>query len=122
MDVLRKELTVETETLDEISSGEKPFPCSFGRFLTFAQPGNLESYKWKAHPHPQVTGNLAGFLTNEPKDLTAVRLPANSPDLPLSMVTLDIPSEMDLVQDLQPCPRPAPTLPQACPRHACIHT
>mmetsp|Transcript_18751 Transcript_18751/g.46867 ORF Transcript_18751/g.46867 Transcript_18751/m.46867 type:complete len:2716 (+) Transcript_18751:643-8790(+) len=51
LDVKTGRLSVELSSYDE---SEKKFPAPFGRFLTFPQPGNLEAFKWKAHPHFSV--------------------------------------------------------------------
>ncbi|CAD7949012.1 unnamed protein product [Amoebophrya sp. A25] len=50
LDVKRGDLSVELSFYDAQDLPQR-FPAPFGRFLTFPQPGNLEAFAWKAHPH-----------------------------------------------------------------------
>lgn len=75
LDAKTGDLLAETEVVRT----DACFPAPFGRFLTFPESnGNLEGYKWKAQPHPEVTRSAVS-ITDEKSIL---RLPAKSGALP----------------------------------------
>ncbi|CAD7955255.1 unnamed protein product [Amoebophrya sp. A120] len=70
LDVKTKQLSVELSFYEE----EQPkYPAPFGEFLTFPQPGNLEAFAWKAHPHFSVLS--LGDEVENPREFGTMLLP-----------------------------------------------